>query len=825
MEHSSFYGGRKGASFVIVKNFASIYEMATAFRDASYSIVKFDQYVLIDTEDKNNPDNGKVFKRGYGYNSGKTVQWNNPATGKIETIDAGGAQYIGQIGGSSGTTPQLVLTTYTDADSKTGGGSYEERRNSGSYTLANANLVPGKNGTTYNDSIDWVSVSLRQVDGSDATAYIGFKVPYLVNEFITSQVSPYNSSTGAYQDNSSISKVDDGSHPFYNRWRVNIPRGIKGNSLQNLRQMVPVASSVIYTPGTTTQYPEFAQDVANSRQILVYDAYNYDNNQNPSPVTYYLGKVNTITGVTLDDYGTLTVTYNQSSPTVVRNAIKWINGITFNQDSSGQADPGHMIVTYNTLDANNQPEKVEGSFDFVKDIAFANDGTVTVQKVASAGTTHSKLIKWIDSITVNDTLYNAEEGKLTIGYNTGDTFTANLKWVHGLKVESDGKLTLTYAGGGTDRAVKDSNNQDVILRYIDSITLDTTQGGLNEGKITINYNTGETPFTTNLKWVNGIQLANDGTITLKYSGGGTDQVLSTKLKYPTSISISATGIASVGFNDGTSQTLSNAIKYLDNVTLNNGVLRLTYNTETQGAGIKDYDEFSLNYPTDLTIASNGAMVLQYANGTSVSKGTLTMLNNLSVDATTQRLQASYNTGTTQLIGSPLKYIERMAINNTNNHLLVMYNVDKTNMSYGGYTGWTDLGYLFDGVSINNQIQQFAEQDILIATGSNINISRWIGTGYMNNGNYIVSVPLNKIIALSNPTLVLTSGVMTIRYNGNIIVNTSITNSDHMTSKTQTGLLISLGIPTSVYETGVTAPPNNSIVNFDFSNVVIAVSGT
>lgn len=821
MEHSSFYGGRKGASFVIVKNFASIYEMATAFRDASYSIVKFDQYVLIDTEDKNNPDNGKVFKRGYGYNSGKTVQWNNPATGKIETIDAGGAQYIGQIGGSSGTTPQLVLTTYTDADSKTGGGSYEERRNSGSYTLANANLVPGKNGTTYNDSIDWISVSLRQVDGSDATAYIGFKVPYLVNEFITSQVSPYNSSTGAYQDNSSISKVDDGSHPFYNRWRVNIPRGIKGNSLQNLRQMVPIASNVIYIPGTTTQYPEFAQDVANSRQILVYDAYNYDNNQNPTPVTYYLGKVNTITGVTLDDYGTLTVTYNQSSPTVVRNAIKWINGITFNQNSSGQVDPGHMIVTYNTLDANNQPEKVEGSFDFVKDIAFANDGTVTVQKVASAGTTHNKLIKWIDSIAVNDTLYNAEEGKLTIGYNTGDTFTANLKWVHGLKVESDGKLTLTYAGGGTDRTVKDSNNQDVILRYIDSITLDTTQGGLNEGKITINYNTGETPFTTNLKWVNGIQLANDGTITLKYSGGGTDQVLSTKLKYPTSISISATGVASVGFNDGTNQTLTNRIKYLDNVTLSNGILRFTYNTETQGQGIKDYDEFALNYPTDLTIASNGAMALQYANGTSVSKGTLTMLNNLSVDATTQRLQASYNTGTTELIGSPLKFIERMTINTNNNHLLIMYNIDKGNITYNGYTGWTDLGYLFDGVNINNQIQQFAERNILLGAGQSIEIDRWFGAGTIINNLIYFSVPLNQILEGNQLSLTLVSGDVIVRYNGEIVFSGPLNSTDYGMSINNSGLNITAA-PYS-YNTGMSVPPANSVLSIQLVSLRVDIS--
>lgn len=819
MEHSSFYGGRKGASFVIVKNFATIKEMATAFRDASYSTVKFDQYVLIDTEDKNNPDNGKVFKRGYGYNSGKTVQWNNPVTGKVESIDAGGAQYVGQIGGSSGTTPQLVLTTYTDADSKQGGNAYEERRNSGSYTLANGNLLPGKSGTTYHDSIDWCSVSLRQADGSDATAYIGFKVPYLVNEFITTQVSPYNSTTGAYQDNSSITKVDDGSHPFYNRWRVNIPRGIKGNALQNLRLMIPTASSVIYTPGTTSQYPEFAQDVANGREVLVYDAYNYDNNQNPSPTTYYLGKVNGITNMTLDDYGTLTVTYNQSNPTVIRNAIKWINGITFNQNSSGQSDPGHMIVTYNTLDANDQPEKVEGSFDFVKDILFANDGTVTVQKVASAGTTHSKLVKWIDSIAINDTLYNANEGKLTIGYNTGDSFTANLKWVHGLKVESDGKLTLTYAGGGTDRVVKDTNDEDVILRYISSIAIDTTQGGANEGKITINYNTGETPFTTNLKWVNGITLANDGTITLKYSGGGTDQVLSTKLKYPNSVSISSTGVTTIGFNDGTSQTLTDKVKYLNSVTLSNGVLRFTYNTETQGAGIKDYDEFNLNYPTDLTIASNGAMALQYANGTSVSKGTLTMLNNLAVDTTTQRLQASYNTGTTELIGSPLKFIERMAINTLNNHLLIMYNVDKTNITYDGYTGWTDLGYMFDGVNINNQIQRCAEETIFLGAGSVIDISKWSGQGYIDNGiNF--SIPLNKIISIQNPGFSILSGTVNIRYNNNIVISTNLANTMCSIAKNDTGLQISFEVEN--YIDGTQAPVQNSIISVQLVGVRLGI---
>jgi len=88
------------------------------------------------------------------------------------------------------------------------------------------------------------------------------------------------------------------------------------------------------------------------------------------------------------------------------------------------------------------------------------------------------LIKWIDEITLNTTTYDTNEGKLTINYNDGNSFTAQLKWVNGLSVGANGALTLHYSGGDT-QPVKDSNNNNVILKYIDSITLDTTQGGVN----------------------------------------------------------------------------------------------------------------------------------------------------------------------------------------------------------------------------------------------------------------------------------------------------------------------------------------------------------
>ena len=70
MEYNSFYGGRRGASFVIVKNYPSIAEMVKAFRQGgSYKVVNYDEYVLIDTVNKNDKDNGKIYRRGYDYNN------------------------------------------------------------------------------------------------------------------------------------------------------------------------------------------------------------------------------------------------------------------------------------------------------------------------------------------------------------------------------------------------------------------------------------------------------------------------------------------------------------------------------------------------------------------------------------------------------------------------------------------------------------------------------------------------------------------------------------------------------------------------------------
>jgi len=72
--YNSFYGGRRGASFVIVKSFLDILSMTTAFsRGNEYTEVAFDEYVIINNPLKNHPDNGKIFRRGYDINSDRTI--------------------------------------------------------------------------------------------------------------------------------------------------------------------------------------------------------------------------------------------------------------------------------------------------------------------------------------------------------------------------------------------------------------------------------------------------------------------------------------------------------------------------------------------------------------------------------------------------------------------------------------------------------------------------------------------------------------------------------------------------------------------------------
>ncbi len=64
----SFYGGRPGNSFIIITTYRSIKDMVNQFKKGpDYTAVHYDEYVMINTDNKNDPDNGKIYRRGYNF--------------------------------------------------------------------------------------------------------------------------------------------------------------------------------------------------------------------------------------------------------------------------------------------------------------------------------------------------------------------------------------------------------------------------------------------------------------------------------------------------------------------------------------------------------------------------------------------------------------------------------------------------------------------------------------------------------------------------------------------------------------------------------------
>lgn len=132
MAYESFYGGRQGVSFVIVKNYKSIQEMLDEFAQGGITTVSvnYGEYVLIDTDDKNNPDNGIVYRRELNYwDEGADIPDPlNPGQTKKDPKNPGhGAKYIGQIVGPEGSIKNIEVGDYKeDAGTGTNPGGHGE---------------------------------------------------------------------------------------------------------------------------------------------------------------------------------------------------------------------------------------------------------------------------------------------------------------------------------------------------------------------------------------------------------------------------------------------------------------------------------------------------------------------------------------------------------------------------------------------------------------------------------------------------------------------------------------------------------------------------
>ena len=346
MEYNSFYGGRRGASFVIAKRYSTIAEMVAAFsQGGDYKTVNYDEYVLIDTENKNNPDNGKIYRRGYEYNN-----------------SMGGAIYEGQIVGPAGLAPHTKMHTIDEVEQIQEREDFTYRRGSGEYSPVGGNIIPGKYvepGTgiiKYNDKISWAYCSVRDMNSHESTAHIGFKFPYTVIDYTTTSVSTYKN--GNYADTSAATRIDDGSHPFYEKWNISIPKGVKGDAFKNFRVMV--------ADNTIQSYTGQADDIANNRQVLVYDYYHYDEKENGDMKTYYVGDYNKISNITVSATGLVTIEYTHDDNDTYQMRIP--TSISINTGSTEGTGTQKVVITY----ANGDTEEIGQPLNYIMATAIDN---------------------------------------------------------------------------------------------------------------------------------------------------------------------------------------------------------------------------------------------------------------------------------------------------------------------------------------------------------------------------------------------------------------------------------------------------------------------
>ena len=541
---------------------------------------------MINTVNKNDPDNGKVYRRGYDF-----------------TNTMGGAEYIGTIVGPAGKAPMLKMTTVADVKSKHASEGYDERFSSGEYSPTGGNLVPGKTGSgTFNDAITWACCSIRNENDEDATAYIGFTFPYTVIDYETSQIEPYVA--GRYADTSSATRVDDGKHPFFEKWRINVPKGVKGNAFMNLK--VEAASTNVQ------EYPGQADDINHGRAILAYDYYNYDDYQNGAPVRLYLGDYNMIDNVSMDDEGTITIDYSHDDDSVWTKKIKWVKSVALNTNS------GLFTVVYNhTTDASGNSTTYRTYLDWINNVDVRDDGTVIFGHTHEALTVFDKKIQWVTGVTINN------NGTVTFKWNNGtaDTIFRNIiKWISSVNLAADGTLTVNYNNGAEPSVFSQ------VIKWITDINV------ADNGTITISYNnnSADTEIANKLKWLTNATLASNGTLTLSWNNGAADTIFPNMFKWINGMNVAADGTVTLTWNNGDDNTVySQLIKWINGCSVNTGNnegegnqrLHITWNDETA----EDIGN-PINYIMNMAVNENNHLLVRYSDPVRRATGGITYNN-------------------------------------------------------------------------------------------------------------------------------------------------------------------------------------------------------
>ena len=775
---NSFYGGRDGRPMIIKKSFKYInYDetgdkniddrekaksMTHQFANINYSEVGFGEYAIIESENKNNPENGRIFRRDKDFNSDRKINyWTKNETTNIfekQQTFANGAVYVSQIVGPSGNAPHLtflnsledVRQTYSNyegfvreqitsdeklrtklrleirqklfADGSVNnetpeaeiekiidgliddkinevvaeritslgavGDGYDAKIASGerSASVGNKNLVPGKDGDKFNDEIKWLSCSIRDENQQRTDAYIGFEIPYTVIEWDAQGVDPYynrSNETNDFINQNLITRHDedkDAKHPFYQKWQIKIPKGIHGQSIEDIK-VISVSEDLnlvklTYNNDTkklardrngaliTEPYKSETDrndDIQKNRKVIVCNFIDYDRTLEGELYTVYLGDYNMIENLTLEDNGDFTIQYSHNDDFERKNedALNWLTGlnltdgyitITTNNDNltdikqqlhwpikiNINKDNGEVIYTDVEKENGTNKTYTQDKLTWVKSADITSDGKF--QTITTTGNNQANTqLQWVKEININE-----DDGTVNLIDISGDSnknisYEKLLTWIKNISI-TNGKIDIE-----TNNDKAELHQQ---LNWIEDINIDPETGAITYQNVEVDENGNKKKKTNTLQWLKNINIDPDtGAVTASFTGNkadepklslqwvkdisiGTDGTITTnytniddkveskKLKWPTNISIDAEGNVTTSYNNGNPSTANNQINWIESAELTNDN---KLNIIYNNSNLKNITNLDLKAINNLEL-QDGSFYVTYNTGERVQMG-------------------------------------------------------------------------------------------------------------------------------------------------------------------------------------------------------------
>lgn len=515
MEYSSFYGGRRGSSFVLRKSYTSVLAMLEDFQRSDCT-VNFGQYVLINTDNKLNPENGLLFRRDTDINSDRqitlysldstTQRWVSTSTNR-----AFGAYEVGKIEGAPGAAPDVELNSYSGVSTITG----TTRISQGSYTAPAASIVSAGRTIVFATTADSNTVNayiaaIKRT--SNVPRFIDIKTTtegvtttsrvYLKNLVSSDTFEDYNYIPGKYQLNVFKGDVE---------YTDGFPKTIYNDEIQYISGNRKDPNNTSTTALIGFQAPYHTFDFTTTTAISPYDTPNVTNiDKHPSSSTLEFAIPRGVQGDSPENIHIISV-----KQTVDGDSVTFTLTGTENERIHlwrYDADEQEQEIT----STSSRPSEFNGltTFDIYVYVVrnFDNRTSVIIDdEDDNVKYYYIGLAKFIQNIQYDDESNNPT-GQLSVTYTTGETDSLinKLAWVNSIQhireKESEGE-SIPVNKYQLQNNLGQNVGDEIDLDYVSNLTYDnSTNERIGTGAFeAIWASTKKQTLIPKLAWVNTIQ--------------------------------------------------------------------------------------------------------------------------------------------------------------------------------------------------------------------------------------------------------------------------------------------------------------------------------